>query len=146
MLAGLRLNAALDDGREMTRTWSRPAATTMEHHTKLVEIRSYRLRPGTWTKFERLFRDEALPLLAASGIDVVGFGRSPDDPNAAFLIRAFADLIEREAQEADFYGGEAWRTGPREAILACIETYIDTVLTLDVATIDGLRIAAPIVD
>lgn len=112
---------------------------------RLVEIRSYRLRPGTWTEFERRFRDEALPLLEASGIDVVGFGRSPDDPNAAFLIRAFADLAEREAQESAFYGDDAWRGGPRAAILACIDTYTDTVLTLDVATVDGMRNAAPVV-
>jgi hypothetical protein len=133
------------DRREIDSHPSRRVAMTTELHTRLVEIRSYRLRPGTWTEFERLFRDKALPMLEASGLDVVGFGRSPDDPNAAFLIRAFADLTEREAQEADFYDGDAWRTGPREAILACIETYTDTVLTLDAATVDGLRIAAPIV-
>ena len=72
-------------------------------------------------------------------MDVVAFGGAPDDPNAAFLIRAFDDLADREAREEAFYGSSEWRSGPREAILACIETYVDAVLNLDDKTIDGLR-------
>jgi NIPSNAP protein len=106
---------------------------------RLVEIRSYRLLPGTRPEFARLFRDEALPMLERAKVDVVGFGGSPDDPNAAFLIRAFDNLADRQAQEDAFYGSDAWRKGPREPILACIETFTDTVLTLDDATVDGLR-------
>jgi hypothetical protein len=109
--------------------------------TRLVEIRSYRLVPGTWPELRRLFARDALPLLASAGMDVVAFGRSPDDPDAAFLVRAFADLADRAAAEDAFYGSAAWRDGPRAAILACIETYLDTVLALDPATIDGLRAA-----
>lgn len=107
--------------------------------TRLIEIRSYRLRPGAWPEFARLFREAALPLLQRWRADVVGFGRSPDDPDAAFLIRAFDDLADRERREAAFYGSDEWRKGPREAVLACIDTYVDAVLTLDEATVDGLR-------
>lgn len=107
--------------------------------TRLVEIRSYRLRPGAYPEFARLFHAAALPLLDDRGLDVVAFGRSLDDPDAAFLIRAFADLEERRVTEDAFYGTDAWRSGPREAILACIETYTDTVLDLDEATVAGLR-------
>ena len=106
---------------------------------RLVEIRSYRLHPGMRAEFARLFRDEALPMLDRHRMDVVAFGGSPDDPNAAFLIRAFDDLADREAREEAFYGSTEWRSGPREAILACIDTYVDAVLTIDDATIDGLR-------
>ena len=107
--------------------------------TRIVEIRSYRLHPGTRPELARLFHAAALPLLRMHDIDVVAFGGSPDDADAAFLIRAFDDLADRERREADFYGRDEWRRGPREAILACIETYTDTVLTLDDATIEGLR-------
>jgi hypothetical protein len=47
--------------------------------------------------------------------------------------------LHRGAHEDAFYGSAAWREGPREAVLACIETDTDSVLTLDDATIDGLR-------
>jgi hypothetical protein len=107
--------------------------------TRLVEIRGYRLRPGTWPAFVRLFAEGALPLLERAEVDVVAFGRSPDSADAAFLIRSFADLSDREQTEAAFYDSAAWRAGPREPILACIETYTDTLLTLDTALVDGLR-------
>jgi hypothetical protein len=106
----------------------------------LVEIRSYRLKPDTYETFARLFEDEALPLLAEAGIDVVAFGGSPADPDAAFLIRSFVELADRDARELAFYGSPAWRLGPREAILACIDTYTDTLLTLDERTVDGMRV------
>lgn len=105
----------------------------------LVEIRSYRLKHGAFPVFDRLFREAALPLLEAVGIDVVAFGGSPDDPDAAFLIRAFTDLADRARQEDAFYASEAWRSGPREAVLECIVTYLDTLMTLDGATVAGLR-------
>ena len=107
--------------------------------TRLVEIRSYRLKSGTRPEFARVFHEEALPLLQARRIDVVAFGGSPDDPDAAFLIRAFDDLADRERREADFYGSAEWREGPREAVLDCFEVYTDTVITVDDATVQGLR-------
>lgn len=110
---------------------------------RLVEIRSYRLHPGTRAEFARRFHDEALPMLERHGIDVVAFGGSPDDPNAAFLIRAFDNAADRERREAAFYGSPDWRNGPREAILACIDTYLDTVLTLDEETIKGMKAMKP---
>jgi hypothetical protein len=107
--------------------------------TQLVEVRSYRLHPGSRRHFERLFRDEALPQLKRSNVDVVAFGGSPDDAEAAFLIRAYADLTDRREREEAFYGSGEWRQGPREAILTCIETFTDTLLTLDERTVNGLR-------
>ena len=105
----------------------------------LVEIRSYRLKPGTFTAFATLFVEHAIPLLADAEIDVVAFGGSPSDPDAAFLIRAFDDLGDRDASEVAFYDSAAWRAGPRADILACIDLYTDTLLTLDERTVDGLR-------
>lgn len=107
--------------------------------TRLVEIRAYRLKPGAWPEFERLFREESMPMLERWQADVVAFDRSHDDPDAAFLIRAFDDLADRDQRETAFYGSDEWRSGPREAVLACIDTYIDTVLTLDESTVEGLR-------
>jgi hypothetical protein len=62
-------------------------------------------------------------------------GRSVDDPNGDHLIRSFADLDDRGRREAAFYGSDDWRRGPREGVLACIETYVDTVIELDGAAV-----------
>jgi hypothetical protein len=107
--------------------------------TRIVEIRTYRLLPGTREEYDRLFREEALPLLRRFAVDVVAAGPSIDDPNGYFLIRSFADLADREQGEDRFYASPEWREGPREAVIEKIEVYTDAVVELDEATIEGLR-------
>lgn len=108
--------------------------------TRTVEIRALRLRPDAWPEFRRHYLHAGLPLLEAAGFDVVAFGRSADEPDVAWVIRAFADGADRRVQEDAYYGSPAWRDGPRAAILACIETYVDAVIELDEATVDELRV------
>lgn len=111
------------------------------HHAamRIVEIRSYRLLPGTREDYDRLFREEAAPLLAQHRIDVVAYGPSIGDPNGYYLIRSFSDLSDRQWREDGFYASPEWRNGPREAVLAKIEVYTDVVLELDEAAVEGLR-------
>jgi hypothetical protein len=106
---------------------------------RVVEIRSYRLLPGTRDEYDRLFREEALPLLRRFDVDVIAAGPSIDDPNGYFLIRAFGHLSEREQREDRFYSSPEWRNGPREAVISKIEVYTDVVVELDEATIEALR-------
>ena len=106
---------------------------------RILEVRTYRLLPGTRREYDRLFRDEALPLLRQFDIDVVGAGPSVGDPNGYFLIRAFDDLADREQREERFYGSPAWREGPREAVIAKIEVYTDAVIEVDEQVIEELR-------
>ncbi len=104
-----------------------------------VEIRSYQLEPGTAAEFDRLFTTASEPMLRRHGIDVVAFGPSLADEDAHYLIRAYASLKDLERSEAAFYGSDEWRLGPREAILACIDSYASIVIEMDGATVDGLR-------
>lgn len=104
-----------------------------------IEIRSYNLKPGTREEFERLFLVEAMPLLRRWNVDVVGYGPSLHDENSYYLMRRFDSLDHREESEDAFYGSDAWRQGPRERILACIENYSEVVLELAEATVQGLR-------
>jgi hypothetical protein len=107
----------------------------------VVEFRTYVLHPGAGEAFDRLVVQTA-PHVERFGIDVVAFGRSLDDEDVYFLIRVFASPDERDRLERDFYGSEFWRTGPRDAVLALIASYVDVVLELDDATIAGLRRSA----
>jgi hypothetical protein len=104
-----------------------------------VEIRSYNLKDGAREEFHRLFLTEALPMLARWKVDVVAYGPSPHDRTSYYLIRRYDSLAQREQSEEAFYGSDEWRKGPREAILALIETYTEIVLELDEVTVQGLR-------
>jgi hypothetical protein len=55
------------------------------------------------------------------------------------LIRAYADVPERQASQEAFYGSSEWRQGPRESVLAAIASYTSAVVTLSEETLAGLR-------
>jgi hypothetical protein len=104
-----------------------------------LEIRSYTLKAGTRDEFDRLFLEEAMPLLKRWKVDVVAYGPSLHDENSYYLMRRYNSLAQREQSEDAFYGSDAWRQGPRAAILALIENYTEIVLELDGVTLEGLR-------
>jgi hypothetical protein len=106
---------------------------------RLVEIRAYRLKPGTRAEFHAAATNHALPMVRAHGMDVVAHGPVPNDDNGYFLVRSFASLAELTAQEGDFYGSAAWHAGPRESLVSRIDTYVDTLLWLSPAAIADLR-------
>jgi NIPSNAP protein len=93
-----------------------------------VEIRSYNLKPGTRAEFQRLFIEQAEPMLKRWQIDVVAYGPSPHNSDSYYLIRTFSSIEAREQIEDAFYGSAEWRQGPRESILALIENYTTIVL------------------
>lgn len=106
---------------------------------RIVEIRSYNLKPDTRETFDKIVRTTARPMLERHGTDVVAAGRSLAEENSYYLMRAYRDVADRDASQNAFYGSAAWREGPREAVLACIENCTSIVLAIDEATIDGLR-------
>ena len=106
---------------------------------RVVEIRSYNLKPGTRDRFQKLFLEQAYPMLRRVQMDVVGYGSSMHDENSWFLMRSFESIGERQRSEDAFYGSAEWRNGPRDAILELIESYTTVVIELDEATIAGLR-------
>jgi hypothetical protein len=109
---------------------------------RVVEIRSYNLKPGTRDKFHQLAERDAVPMLKRWKIDVVAYGPSLHDANSYFLIRSFASVEDRQRSEDAFYGSDEWKTGPRDAVLACIESYTTVVVRLDDTALKGLRSAA----
>jgi hypothetical protein len=108
----------------------------------VVEIRSYNLKPGTRDRFHQLFVTSALPMLRRWKVDVVGYGSSLHDLDSYYLMRSFPSVEARERTEDAFYGSEEWRQGPREAILACIESYTTVVIRMDEAALRALRQSA----
>lgn len=106
---------------------------------KLIEIRTYRLKPGTTERFVAAVR-VALPLVRASGMDVVAFGCSDHEHESHFLIRAFDSREQLVAQQEAFYGSAAWREGPRQVLVDCLDTYLNTLLWLPESAVQAMRL------
>lgn len=106
---------------------------------QIVEILLYKLKPGTGNEFFEIMQTISAPLHKQNGIDVVWHGQSMHDPDGYGLIRAFADMASLEVAQAAFYASEAWRTGPREAIIARIETATKIIIPMNADAVEGLR-------
>ena len=128
-------------GINLTLVTNAQTPTVMEPR-RILEIRSYTLRPETRDYFHRLFVEKSLPLLQQARIDVVGYGASLHDSNSYFLMRSYASIKQRQESEDSFYASDAWLKGPRDAVLAAIETYTTMVIEVDEATLRGLRRSA----
>lgn len=106
---------------------------------KLVEIRTYLLKAGSEAAFDAVMADAAIPMLREFGMEVVAHGRSDHERETRFLIRAYADRADLDRQQGAFYGSEAWRSGPRQALIDCIDTYLNTLLWIPPEGLDALR-------
>lgn len=106
---------------------------------RLLEIRSYVLKPGSGATFHGLVSGPSAQLMRAWGMDVVAFGQSVQQPDAYWLMRAFDDLAHLQASQDAFYATEAWRKGPREAIVSLIESSADSVLWLAPEAVEAIR-------
>lgn len=104
---------------------------------KLVEIRTYRLKPGCAERFVAAFQ-RALPLVGEA-MDVVAFGRSDHEHESFHLIRAYRDRVQLEGQQDAFYSSAAWHNGPREALLECLDDYLNTLIWLTDEGVEDLR-------
>lgn len=108
---------------------------------RLVEVRSYRLKPGTLPAFDSVVRGQAAPMLRDWQTDVVWHGATPGETDGYTLVRSYRDLADRQARQDAFYGSPGWRQGPREAVIGAIDTYLSSTLRLSPAAIDELRAA-----
>ena len=106
---------------------------------RVIEIRTYNLKLGTRDAFHRLVVEKSLPMLARWNVDVVAYGPSLHDADSYYLIRSYASVDDLRQSEEAFYGSAEWREGPREAILALIDSYASAVIEVDEATLRGLR-------
>ena len=106
---------------------------------QILEIRSLNIKPGSREEFHRLYVERALPLLKRLNFDVVAHGPSLHDENTYYVIRRYDSLAQREQMEDAYYASDDWRKGPREEMLALIESYTDIVFERDEVTVQGLR-------
>src|SRR5689334_2838272 len=89
----------------------------------IVEMRTYKLKPGCRAKFLEIFRSKSMPAHAAIGMKIVGPFPSIEDPDVFFFMRGFPDLASREPMKAKFYEGELWKTELEELLMPMIDRY-----------------------
>ncbi|HTW80049.1 MAG TPA: NIPSNAP family protein [Terracidiphilus sp.] len=96
----------------------------------IIEMRTYKLKPGRRDEFLAVFRSKSVPAHAEIGMKILGPWLSIEDPNTFFFMRGFPDLESREPMKAKFYEGELWKQELEQLLMPMIEVY-DVVLVDD---------------
>jgi hypothetical protein len=89
----------------------------------IIEMRTYRLKPGSRAQFLEIFRSKCVPAHADIGMKILGPFASVDDPDMFFFMRGFPDLASREPMKAKFYDGELWKGELEQLMMPLIEKY-----------------------
>jgi hypothetical protein len=89
----------------------------------IIEMRTYRTRPGCRAKFLDVFRNKVVPAHAGIGMKLLGPFLSVEDADTFFFMRAFPDLASREPMKARFYEGDLWKSELEHVLMPMLEKY-----------------------
>lgn len=89
----------------------------------IIEIRTYRAKPGQRAELLELLSTRAFPLQQNLGMRILGPFSSIEDDVTFVWLRAFPDDASRPGLRAAFYCGEEWLGGLEAATMAMLDEY-----------------------
>ena len=89
----------------------------------IVEVRSYRIKPGRRDEFVRFFETRSVPALRAHGMKVLGPLLDLENPNKFVWLRSFPSLEERDRMRDAFYSSALWKDELEAIAMPLIESY-----------------------
>jgi len=89
----------------------------------IVEVRSYRIKPGKRDEFIRLFETRAVAAMRSYGMNVTGPFLDVENPNKFVFMRSFPSLEERDRMKEAFYGGELWKNELERLAMPLLDSY-----------------------
>jgi hypothetical protein len=89
----------------------------------IVEVRSYKVKPGRRQEFIDFFETRAIPALHSGGMTVVGPLLDLENPNRFCWLRGFPSLEERERMRTAFYEGRLWTEELEAIAMPMLESY-----------------------
>jgi hypothetical protein len=89
----------------------------------IIDMRTYRTKPGKRDEFLAVFRAKSIPAHAAIGMKILGPFASIEDPDTFFWMRGFPDLSSRDPMKAKFYEGELWKSELEQILMPMLEKY-----------------------
>ncbi|HKY44492.1 MAG TPA: NIPSNAP family protein [Pyrinomonadaceae bacterium] len=89
----------------------------------IVEVRSYRIKPGKRDEFIKVFETRAVPALREYGMKVVGPMLDVENPNKFVFLRSFPSLEERDRMKDAFYSSEIWKNELEPFAMPLLDSY-----------------------
>jgi hypothetical protein len=89
----------------------------------IIEMRTYKTKPGLRSWFLEIFRSKSIPAHAEIGMKILGPFLSVEDADTFFFMRGLPDLASRQPMKAQFYEGELWKRELEGVLLPMLEKY-----------------------
>lgn len=89
----------------------------------IIEMRTYKTKPGCRSQFLEIFRSKSIPAHAEIGMKILGPFLSIEDPDTFFFMRGFPDVASREPMKAKFYDGELWKSELENVLMPMLDKY-----------------------
>jgi len=89
----------------------------------IIEMRTYKTKPGMRSRFLQIFRSRSIPAHAEIGMKILGPFISVEDPDTFFFMRGFPDIASREPMKAKFYEGELWKGELENILMPMLDKY-----------------------
>jgi len=89
----------------------------------IIEMRTYRTKPGKRAEFLHVFRTRSIPAHREIGMKILGPFLSIEDPDVFFFMRGFPDLASREPMKARFYEGQLWKNELEKILMPILDKY-----------------------
>ena len=89
----------------------------------IIEMRTYKTKPGKRSQFLEIFRSRSIPAHAEIGMKILGPFLSVEDPDTFFFTRGFPDLPSHAPMKAKFYEGEFWKRELKNILLPMLEEH-----------------------
>jgi hypothetical protein len=96
--------------------------------TLLLEMRLFRVHPGTRDEFHRISHEGTVPLMRRFGIDVLAYGPAVNNDDTYYLLRAFATEDQRKEQARTLYASPEWENEFDAPVMGMIDDYRITVM------------------
>jgi hypothetical protein len=96
----------------------------------IIELRTYKTKPGKRAEFLEIFRSKSIPAHTEIGMKILGPLLSIEDPDTFFFMRGFPDMDSRDPMKAKFYEGQLWKGELADLLMPILEKW-DVVLVDD---------------
>ena len=89
----------------------------------IVEVRSYRIKPGHRDEFIKLFETRAIPALRSYGMKILGPMLDVENPNKFVWLRSFPSLEARDRMKNSFYESDLWKNELEAIAMPLLDSY-----------------------
>jgi hypothetical protein len=109
----------------------------------IIEVRTYRVKPGLRERFLDFFHRRAVPLQQSHGMRIMGPFLDLDDPDVFSWLRAFPSLEARDRMKDALYEGPEWKNELEAIAMPMLAHYASALTTIPPGFVNDLTDLQP---